>query len=692
MCNDCGEIKNNKCGCGTKVDLKCTFYDGSTLEPLHILNGMNGEEIVVIINNYLKDLILELEPEPTILQNVGTGAELYKGFSLGRRHEIKTLLEGEGIILTETDNSIEIKVSQEFIESITGVNIESVGEGAPVYIGEEDNIHKFRELTSSDSSVAITIDEDNQINLTVEKTEVDYPVIDGQTSGTGIPIYKGLTGKKIDIASLYSDDFIITEFENGVKINSPGGGSNSEYWYLDATFSRPVNWGSRAELIDGLPTAKGTLNDPFKTYEEFLRRCVGETGGSNANGPYSRVNPKQGAYLRILSDLVTDKILEINNCGLDIMNNKTIIYTGSEEYAINVERLWDAMPKTGGVIDRPINFTISGEGSVVNKFHAGILNHKTSVASTVLGKKCMSYIIARGQGLNFIEQTDSANYTPLTKGDGITPVTHGGIQILGSTKVPTTPLLRIKGANNGDWGAVILGTKFNIQTNIQSHIEVDAGSLTSSADEVMYMTNATHIGYETKLYTGKPGMTANETELLNGRGGIFFKPYTGRNVFSSKNGSQIRLERISTLPDQKIEIGANSIFHIENGSTLSCLSKFEELGGGSAVSYINSIGNGNAVDIYNASQSSYTNYFAKGDGVNNINVTLVSSQVNPVDIIKKDTPLLNLNTSGTFSTLKARPINTQIIQYPDNATAVLAGLIPGMLYHNTTEDKIKLVF
>ena len=594
-----------------------------------------------------------------------------------------------------------LRLSSKFLTTVSNLfKGRNVGSGAQVYKGSTtvgSNIHQdFRTVVSTQSitatqnpdNIALTV---NPVWLGTQVPTVDYPVIDGQTSGTGTPIYQGLTDKKINIASLYSDDFIIIEFQNGVKINSPGGGSNSEYWYLDATFSRPVNWESKAELIDGLPTAKGTLNDPFKTYEEFLRRCIGEIGGSNVNGPYSRVNPKQGAHLRILSDVETDKILEVNNSAIDIMNNKTIIYTGPEEYAADTERLWNAMPKTGGVIDRPINFIISGEGSIVNKFHAGILNHKTSIASTTLDKKCMVYIIAKGQGLNFIEQTDSANYTPLTEGDGVTPITHGGIQILGSTKVPTTPLLRIEGKNNGDWGAVILGTKFNIQTNIQSHFEVDNGSLTSSADEVMYMINARHIGYETKLYTGKPGMTANEIEILTGRYGLFFKPYAGRNVFSSKNGSQIRLERISTLPDQKIEIGANSIFHIENGSAINCLSKFEELGGGSAISYINSIGSGNTVEIYNASQSSYTNYFAKGDGVNNINVTLVSSRVNNIGIIKKDTPLLNLNTSGTFSTLKSRPINTQIIEYPDNATAVLAGLIVGMLYKNTTTGIITQV-
>lgn len=145
MCNDCNEIKNN-CGCKSKVDLKCTFYDGSTLEPLHILNGMTGEEIVVIINNYLKDLILDLEPEPVVLQNVGTGAELYKGFSEERRHEIKTILEGEGIILTETDNSIEIKVSQEFIENVTRFNLENVGTGKEVYAGKVGDSHLFRRI------------------------------------------------------------------------------------------------------------------------------------------------------------------------------------------------------------------------------------------------------------------------------------------------------------------------------------------------------------------------------------------------------------------------------------------------------------------------------------------------------------------------------------------------------------------
>lgn len=294
MCNDCGEIKNNKCGCKTKVDLKCTFYDGSTLEPLHILNGMTGEEIVVIINNYLKDLILDLQPEPTILKNVGTGAELYKGFSADIRHEIKTLLEGEGIILTETDNSIEIKVSQEFIENITRFNLENVGTGKEVYAGKVGDSHRFRRLISDDGSVTLNENPDGAIDFTVNFPPppviptVDYPVINGANKGSGTPIYKGLSAKNIEIATLKSDTFVITSEEDGsVKINSPGGGSNSRDWYLDANFTRPTNWNTEQnlkEIIDGIPVPNGSLNDPFKTFDEFLLKAIGETGGSNANG------------------------------------------------------------------------------------------------------------------------------------------------------------------------------------------------------------------------------------------------------------------------------------------------------------------------------------------------------------------------------------------------------------------------
>lgn len=335
MCNDCGEIKNNKCGCKTKVDLKCTFYDGSTLEPLHILNGMTGEEIVVIINNYLKDLILDLQPEPTILKNVGTGAELYKGFSADIRHEIKTLLEGEGIILTETDNSIEIKVSQEFIENITRVNIESVGRGTPVYIGEEDNTHKFRELTSSDNSVIITLDESNQINLTAETNNSDK--LDKTTTTIQAPDstfkYAYITDEDNNTRRMLAGD-LGKNIANSSLTSVTGAGMTQGDSYTWSTAGNSL-------AITGLMDK--TMSNGY--HNMLLQNEAGDTGYADYRNLF--VNLPKTMTLQQRNDWISNMNVDIANSYLKLLtvidgdfivgNNNPIVTI----YGMNVERLAD---------------------------------------------------------------------------------------------------------------------------------------------------------------------------------------------------------------------------------------------------------------------------------------------------------------------------------------------------------------
>lgn len=156
-CNKCNEVKivgcgcqkPANCGCGTKVDLKCTVYKGVTLDPLHIVEGMNGEEIIEIVNDYLKNLIFELEPEPTILQNVGDGFEMYKGFSQSRRHEIKTLAEGDGILITEFENELSIRVDPDFING-NAKTITNIGLGEKLFKGLSGTENEFKTVIGTD--------------------------------------------------------------------------------------------------------------------------------------------------------------------------------------------------------------------------------------------------------------------------------------------------------------------------------------------------------------------------------------------------------------------------------------------------------------------------------------------------------------------------------------------------------------
>ena len=108
-CNqkNCGCKDAHICGCDIKLDLLCAFYSGKDLEPLGITQGMDGNTVIKIINDFLQ----QIELDPTIITNVGNGVELYKGLSDEYKHEIKTLVQGEGIIITEQDDTITITSS-----------------------------------------------------------------------------------------------------------------------------------------------------------------------------------------------------------------------------------------------------------------------------------------------------------------------------------------------------------------------------------------------------------------------------------------------------------------------------------------------------------------------------------------------------------------------------------------------------
>lgn len=113
----CGCKKEPKtCGCTVKTDAKCVFYNSdSELIPMGVIKGDNLDGILKVINDMFCDINLRLE-QSFIGANVGSGFEIYKGQNLDGIHEFKTLIGGEGIVLTETSNGIEVKGDAMFID------------------------------------------------------------------------------------------------------------------------------------------------------------------------------------------------------------------------------------------------------------------------------------------------------------------------------------------------------------------------------------------------------------------------------------------------------------------------------------------------------------------------------------------------------------------------------------------------
>lgn len=111
----CGD-KVKVCGCPVKVETKCVRYNGESLTPLGVIKGDNLEQILKRINELFCEVDVKLD-ETFLGQNVGLGVEIYKGKNADGYHEFRTLHAGNGILLSQTANGVEIKADSEFINT-----------------------------------------------------------------------------------------------------------------------------------------------------------------------------------------------------------------------------------------------------------------------------------------------------------------------------------------------------------------------------------------------------------------------------------------------------------------------------------------------------------------------------------------------------------------------------------------------
>ena len=102
-------------GCPSQIDLGCVYYTGDKLDPLNIDKGTNGNSIIKIINDYIKNVLEKLEVPPTRISNIGNKVGLYKELSDQFVHEFKSISGIEGIIINSTNDYVEISVDTDWL-------------------------------------------------------------------------------------------------------------------------------------------------------------------------------------------------------------------------------------------------------------------------------------------------------------------------------------------------------------------------------------------------------------------------------------------------------------------------------------------------------------------------------------------------------------------------------------------------
>lgn len=609
-------------------------------------------------------------------------------------------------------NFVEIKTV--YSERVNFLESEGIGVDFFNGVNSETGNSKIARLNSATQK--ITKQQDGSVN-----SEIDFF---NRGTDDAISLYQFLPGAKSHAISKIKSTTLVSfldEFGN-LNINTPGGGSSSSDWYIDPYFQRPSNWNTiqnpkekitylaTMSMIDPtvytngqvVPVPSGSLNDPFKTYEEYLlKRIYG--AGTGVAGPYSKVNPAYASItLQIINPVHTASDIEVVNTVIHLKNGSPLVYEGDRDYAIDYADLFDNMPIVGGKIKFGMVSMIRGEGSITRKNGFGLVRHKTSEAKTNPQKQHLMQLIGEGNGLYFIEGENASIYHVITKEDGVTQLTNGNSPCLGTTQAPVHPLISVEGVNSGFWSGGFNGTKvfINIKTQIGIHCFND-GCLSSSTDSLMFQVNNQRIGYQKRLYgTGNimPGITAEEQQIVNhfynpnnGNGHVYYLPHPDFCVFKGESGPNkqcFRIENISTEPNGFNNAGADSIIQLNN-SQFNNPSSYKDMGGGGALNFIKITGQNNDVTLVNAIASpSYFN-MVKGDGTNSLIFNFVNSSIYPKNI-KKDLVGLTVSTFGTLSSINGSAIMGSLPEYADNAAA-LADLLPGMLYKDTITKEVKQV-
>lgn len=672
----CGCNKPILCGCKTKVDLLCTYYSGVHLDPLNIPPGTDGNTVIKIINDYIKEILLNLELDPTVITSVGNGFEVYKGLSDEFRHEIKSVLEGEGIKITEQSDTLTVSIDPLWIENNVNINIEKVGTGVSIYKGLNQDTHEFKTIKSTDS-VSVT-ESENEIEI-----EVEFPVIDGVSVGTGIPIYSGLEDKKINTSSLYSPNgsVLITKDTNPlsptfnrVHIEIP----NFDYiksFYVNSNYT-----GSDAD---------GSIIKPFPNFEAARTAFIG-TGNI--------LQPQfAGAKITLQTSSVTAENPTTNTLTIEFQNSSILTYTGTNVYDIDSEILFNLLANetypglslgVNGELPFPIYMYLIGNGTIARTNGLGLvrwfgskrnpLNLNYYFSRLIIGQTTSDSISFGEWGNNPSIYTEDIEYADGTKLEDA----YGYPFKATTALLPTTPLFDIEFPNHSSAPTLLVYGSTIISSISQSHLKVDKNaSIIIQDGGELYFNNLPNI----ISYSGVMGENFGNNKT--------YLPYSDKVMIDFIEGNLYGTIRCVEPAGFAIN-GWDSMFRMHPGASFGGNIQIDIKTNNFSNEIFKLVGNTNIMTSGGTEskiQTPNVRNFVNADG----NAALVNVTMPNTTIFVRYAPMINtpnysLNTLGSISSINSKPILTGYPTHP-NLAAAQATEVKGTMYYNTGIDAFATV-
>ena len=306
---------NKNCGCKEDLSVLNIRYDGNDLGCISIKPGDNLSTIFKNINDRLCTITDNLQGL-SLIENVGSGAGLYKGVDTDSVQQFKSLIEGTGISINETTNEVQISS----VYQTTALDFDSnTKELTATYV---DGSQKSVVITSTETLTSLSYDGPTK---TLSYTDEDQSTTNIDLSGAFSETLTSISLVSGDISYLDEDgsQTIIPLPQNTSDLNNDG----------DDGVNAFLSAGDNISLLNNNVPYLTSADLPNITFDSVP--IDGSTNGVESNGVYDALQlylPLTGGNVSGDIDMGNNDFTNIGSSFID--SNVTIgnwLYIGEQE-------------------------------------------------------------------------------------------------------------------------------------------------------------------------------------------------------------------------------------------------------------------------------------------------------------------------------------------------------------------------
>lgn len=638
MCNNCKNTTcykcnqpplcaPNDCSCPVKdLSTDCVLYTGNDLSCSGIKSKTILTELIQQLDGFICTIV-EQSALSTVLINIGTGADIYRGIDLQGRKEIRRI-NPVGDLVTVTQNTDDISISIDETELSNFIQGELP---SPPCFETSDGTISIRELVNGCYDFSAVFRDIGNVgtgagfyktfNTLANTYEFKSFIIDSQ-NGEGESILRDVQQNTDDVTvrlkKITSDTLDITVTDENISLDIPSIFQGIDY-YVNSNYTGLEELGTPSKPFKNLNRCVDIiLNRAYQNTNTFtwVESPNPSINGGNAYEKWDIRPGVNGGAVRVIiqSYTETNENLAVNRVeyflerggyesSIIVPSNRT---GASLEYIVDMKELVDNVPKVAGKLPYDLTCSITGKGSI--GFSDGHLNRKGFVrayafsdGTTIEQPDSLLFLGSVGGNISCImHKKPSLNYILLYSDAGDTvPIIRESVHMTGyqTTSIPDYGAIQVEKANAQFRDSLFLRGILEVGC-FEQHLfyAKDFGTAYGEDGRIYIRRNYQHVNYSTIDYIDINPTTPDIKK--------FYKPSTHVYDFYLKDGATLAYagQVYSQENTSYLQGGSEAFVCLENSTTdANKMCNFSANGGGKVVNifynhYIKSILNPTFLD------------------------------------------------------------------------------------------------